>query len=55
MISPHEPEQLMNNGFDGHFFCSKQGKTVGEIEPHLIAEYAFGSCSSAVGFRRAIL
>ncbi len=45
----------MDNGFEVQFFGGHHGKTLGEVESHLIAKNAQGSCSRTVPFLVSVL
>ena len=44
-IAPQKPQQLVDDAFQMHLFGGDERKSVGETEPHLIAER--GDCAGA--------
>ena len=48
-ISGNEPKQFVYYGFEMHFLGGQKRETLTQVKSHLIAEYAFGSHSGAVG------
>ena len=40
----------MDDGFEVKFFCGNEGKTVGQIETHLVSEDAECACARTVAF-----
>ena len=49
-VSVKEPEQLVNDGFKVQFLGGKQGKSLLQVEPHLVSEHAECAGAGAVTF-----
>ena len=50
-IPGNEPQQLIYDRTQMHFLRSKERKTLGKIEPHLISENAFRPHAGTVVFQ----
>ena len=49
-IAFEEPQQLVDDAFEGHFFGGDEREAVLQVEAHLVAKYAAGAGAGAVGF-----
>ena len=54
-LAAQEPEQLIDDGFQVHFLGGDQGKAVGQIEAHLMAEDGARAGAGAVALFHALV
>ena len=53
-VAFEKPKELVDDGAQVELFGGEQGKALGEIETHLVAEYGTGASAGAVGFVGAV-
>lgn len=53
-IALQKPQQFVDNRFQMHFFSSEQGKTLTQVETHLIAKATDSTGTRPVAFGNAI-
>ena len=53
-VAFEKPKELVDDGTQVELFGGEQGKALGEVEAHLVAEYGTGAGAGAVGFVGAV-
>ena len=53
-VSGEEPQEFMDDGLEVHLLGGEEGKTIGQVEPHLVAEHALRSGSGTVFLHGAV-
>ena len=53
-VARNEPQKLIDDGLEVHFFGGQERETIGQIEAHLVAEHALGARPGAVFFHGSV-